>query len=199
MRRLALFIVVAIAACNPYDPDLPSAPFLCGPPEQEKRCPDGYTCTPQGSGAEVCVDASGVVPPDAGNTNCADDSPLEPNNTYMMAWQTPVDQTKNFPLAGLAICPTGDRDTYAVTLRVNLENLEMVVEYELDGAPLQGSILNAGGNSIASTSPVAGAGNRARAYAANLPPAVYYVQVYGPATGGLTTNNYKLDINVTGP
>jgi hypothetical protein len=117
----------------------------------------------------------------------------------MMAWQTPVDQTKNFPLAGLAICPTGDKDTYAITIRTANENLEMIIEYETDGAPLQGSILNSGGVSIQNTSPVAGAGNKARAYAANLPTSVYYVQVYGPNSGGLTTNNYKLDINVTGP
>src|SRR5262245_17250126 len=125
MRFLALLCF--LAGC-PYEPDLGVAPFLCGPVDQEKRCPDGYDCVPQGgSGAEVClIKTGGTIPPDASNTNCADDSPLEPNNQISNAWQTPVDTTKMFPLAGLAICPNGDKDTYAVTIRVAMENLEMI-------------------------------------------------------------------------
>jgi hypothetical protein len=41
--------------------------------------------------------------------------------------------------------------------------------------------------------------NTKRAYTPNLPTGIYYVQVSGPAAGSLTTNNYKLNINVTGP
>src|SRR5262245_42939075 len=201
MRTLLVFALVsgsALVACTPYDPDLGAAPFLCGPPAQEPRCPSGYKCTPPMSGsggAEVCLSEGGVVPPDAGNTNCADDSPLEPNNSITNAWQTPVDTTKMFPLAGLAICPSGDKDTYSVTIRTANENLEMVVEYHSMGAVLQGAILNSGGIAIGPATAVSGAANKIRAYTPNLPTGVYYVQVYAPTTG-LTTNNYKLDINV---
>ncbi len=77
------------------------------------------------------------------------------------------------------------------------ENLEMILEYEAGGADLQGAILNAGGTPIANATTTTA--NTKRAYTANLPTGIYYVQVLGPASGTLTTNNYKLNINVTGP
>jgi hypothetical protein len=56
MARLARLgitgLVVALAACSPYDPSLPSTPFLCG--DQAPRCPDGYTCVAQASGPMLC-------------------------------------------------------------------------------------------------------------------------------------------------
>jgi hypothetical protein len=205
MRTTNLFATVVLGAlataCSPYSPDLGPAPFLCGAADQNPRCPSGYTCSTIGSGSgaqEVCIEngGSGVLP-DTGNGNCADDRSLEPNENTSTAWITPVDTTKAFPLSSLAICPTGDKDTYSVMITTANENLEAIIEYEAGGADLQGAILNSGGISISNASMTTA--NTRRAYTPNLPTGIYYVQVSGPASGSTTTNNYKLTINVTGP
>jgi hypothetical protein len=196
---LASTLAAAISACTPYDPDLGGAPFFCGPADAEKRCPDGYTCQPSAGsgGTEVCLAPNGTVPVDGQNGSCADDRSLEPNDSTATAWITPVDTTKSFPLSSLAICPAGDKDNYSVMISIGTENLEMIVEWEPGGAELQGAILNSGGVAIANAT--ATVANTKRAYTPNLPAGIYYVQVYGPNQGSLTTNNYKLNINVTGP
>jgi hypothetical protein len=190
-------IVMIAAAAGCYSPDLPAAPFLCG--AADPKCPDGYACTDDGNGRMVCVVPNGTIPdaPTDGS-HCANDSMLEPNEDIMHAFQTNVDTNrKMLTFAGLAICPMGDKDTYAVQISVALENLEAIVEYDAGGAALQASILNVGGSPIGNGSP-SGA-NMIRAYTPNLPANTYYVQVYGPASGTSTTNNYKLTLNVTGP
>ncbi|HEY5948766.1 MAG TPA: hypothetical protein VIV40_24920 [Kofleriaceae bacterium] len=205
MRNLLLDVLVlgiacSAAACSPYDPDLGSSPFLCGPADQEQRCPDGYACMTTSAG-DYCLSAGGMVPVDGNNLNCADDSALEPNDSIAQAFQTPVATTKNtLTFAGLAICPAGDKDDYSVTITTANQNLEVIIEYDAaTGADLQGSILNSGGQAIANASPVSGMMGMRRAYTPNLPTGVYYASVFGPAMGSLTTNNYKLTINVTGP
>ena len=198
--RLYVLASVLLAACSPYSPDLGAAPFRCGPADQDKRCPDGYTCI-QGQGSndpEVCIENGGNGEiPDANFGNCADDSSLEPNESTATAWMTPVDSSKSFPLSSLAICPPGDKDTYKVMIQTANENLEAILEYEEGGADLQAAILNSGGVPIANAT--ATSATTKRAYTANLPIAIYYVQVSGPASGTVTTNNYKLTFNVTGP
>ena len=200
MRNLILFAFVSVAAaCTPYDPDLGPAPFICGPVDQTPRCPEGYTCQTTSSG-DYCLAPMGTVPVDGNNSMCADDSQLEPNDSYMQAFQTPVATTKmTLTFAGLAICPAGDKDTYSVTITTMGQNLEVITEYDAGGAQLNGSILNAGGTPIANASPVTGEAGKLRAYVANLPVGTFYAQVYGPNMGGLQTNNYKLTITVTGP
>jgi len=202
MRSLLLIVIASTtaalgAACSPYDPDLGMSPFLCGPADQTPRCPDGYSCQMTTSG-EYCLSEGGMVPVDGNNLNCADDSTLEPNNTYMQAWQSPVATQKTMlVMAGLAICPSGDKDNYAITITTTNQNLEVLIEYDPAGGDLQGSILNSGGTPIANASPT-DPGHR-RAYTPNLPTGVYYAAVFGPMMGAITTNNYKLTINVTGP
>jgi hypothetical protein len=195
MRSFSLLFVLGLfGACSPYDPDLGVAPFLCG--DAEPRCPDGYTCQPQGS-TEVCLAPGGSLP-DAGKGNCADDSTLEPNDSIQMAFQTPVaTQKNNLMFAGLAICPAGDKDNYSITITMANQNLEMIIEYDASGADLQGAILNSNGAPIANATPMS-SGVR-RAYTPNLPVGTYYAQVYGPSSGTVQTNNYKLTVNVTGP
>jgi hypothetical protein len=61
-RLVWLGLLVALAACSPYDPSLPRTPFLCG--DQEPRCPDGYACVAQASGPAVCSKDGAL--PDAG-------------------------------------------------------------------------------------------------------------------------------------
>jgi hypothetical protein len=200
MRSFSLLVLVLglFGACTPYDPDLGSAPFLCG--ASEPRCPDGYTCQMAGSGGEVCLAPGGQVP-DGGKGNCADDSTLEPNDSIQMAFQTPVATQKNtLMFAGLAICPAGDKDTYSITITMANQNLEMIIEYDLGaGADLQGSILNSSGTPIANAATMSGVDGKRRAYTPNLPTGTYYAQVYGPNSGAVQTNNYKLTVNVTGP
>lgn len=196
--RILTFVVFALSAgCSLYAPDLPAEPFLCG--MAEPVCPDGFTCMDGGAGRMVCVKPNASVT-DAriDSSACADDSPLEPNNDIQHAYQTPVDtQKKTIPYGGLSICPAGDKDTYQVTISTALENLEALVQYEPNGAVLQASILNSGGQPISNASPMGT--NTIRAYTPNLPISTYYIQVYGPAGGANLTNNYKLTITVTGP
>jgi hypothetical protein len=198
--NLGLFIVLAsLAACSPYDPDLGPSPFLCGPADQTPRCPDGYACMMVDT-TEYCLAMGGTVPVDGNALNCADDSALEPNDMIAQAYQTPVaTQKNNIVFAGLAICPNGDKDNYSVTITQANQNLEVLLEYDPAGADLQGSILNSGGTPIANASPVTGMPGHRRAYTPNLPTGTYYSAVFGPMMGGVTTNNYKLTINVTGP
>lgn len=200
MRSLLFFALAsAIIACSPYDPELGPSPFLCGPADQAPRCPDGYTCQMMGT-AEYCLAPSGTIPVDANNLNCDDDSQLEPNNSIQEAFQTPVATQKNtLTFAGLSICPMGDKDNYAITITTATQNLEMIIEYDTAGADLQGSILASNGTPLANASPVTDMPGVRKAYVPNASVGTYYAAVFGPSMGTLTTNNYKLTINVTGP
>jgi hypothetical protein len=216
MRSFALVFLTA-AACSPYNPDLGLAPFLCG--SDAPQCPDGYTCQSNsasggggsdtgsdGSGSSapltggICIKMGETIPIDASPVMCADDHALEPNDTKEQAWATPVDQPnhKDFELASLAICPMGDKDTYSLTVSTPGENVEVLIEYETTGAALQGSILNDNFTAVAMAMSIQGSPGHLRAYLANAPTGVYYVQVFGPAQGTLTENNYNLAIHVTG-
>ncbi len=202
MKTFALLSFVLVAACSSYSPDLGTTPFTCtgASGSDGPACPDGYSCVPSGS-ASFCLINGGVVP-DAGTGQCADDSNLEPNDTIATAYITPVNgaNPKTISYAGLAICPAGDKDTYKLTVAGSTsmpQSVEAVIEFDPNGATLTGAILNSGGTSIATTSPVSGMQGKARAFVANAPAGVYYVQVLGPATGTLTTNNYKLTITET--
>lgn len=202
MRSFAL-VFLAAAACSPYSPDLGAAPFICngsGAP----LCPDGYSCqNPQGGSSMgsdgICVKMGGTIPADSNPTMCANDSSLEPNDTISMAWVTPVDTRKTFPLTSLAICPVGDKDTYSMQITTASENVEVLIDYDTAGAPLQGAILNSTGVTVAQAMEIQGSPGHLRAYLANAPVGTYYAQVFGPASGSVTTNNYNLTINITGP
>src|SRR5205823_10961433 len=128
---------------------------------------------------------------------CANDSNLEPNDTIGTAYVTPIDgmTRTTIPYAGLAICPAGDKDNFAVNLGT-MTSLEAVVTFETWGAPLQVTIVSSpNGTPLATTQPVAGMPNAVRAYVANLAGSTtYVVQVFGPASGTQLTNNYSLTI-----
>ena len=71
LRRLGLAARIALAlvapvACSPYEPSLPTTPFLCG--DQEPRCPEGFACVTDQDGRRVCR-AEGAV--DAGLPDAA--------------------------------------------------------------------------------------------------------------------------------
>ena len=197
MKNVAVIVVaLSFAACSPYSPDLGVAPFRCG--DADPKCPDGYECQAQGSGASLCILPGGTAP-DAAN-NCANDSALEPNDTIQTAYITGVADSKlTIPYAGLAICPAGDKDTYSIHITQSMQNLEVVVTYDPNGAALTGALLSSAGSTVLAMSPVTGMQGVIRAYAANLNVATFYAQVTGPASGTLLTNNYKMTITVTGP
>ncbi|CAN5458757.1 hypothetical protein BH11MYX1_BH11MYX1_41680 [soil metagenome] len=200
MKTFALLcfaLATAMApACSPYSPDLGITPFTCtGAGSNGPACPEGYACVPSGS-ASLCVVNGGTVP-DAGAGVCADDSNLEPNDSITTAYITPVNgTTKSISYAGLAVCPAGDKDTYKLTVAAS-QNIEAVIEFDPNAATLTASILNAGGTVVVPGNPVSGMQGKVRAFLATANQGVYYVQVAGPATGTLVTNNYKLTLTET--
>jgi len=202
MRKQLSFLaaagLAAVAACSPYSPNLGNAPYLCA--TTEPACPDGYFCQTTSEPAprdRICVSESGLQP-DSSTTGfpCADDSSLEGsarNDTPMTAYQTPVDtQRLDLTLAGLAICPEGDKDNYAVTLSSANANkaIEVVVSWD-SGQPISMSLLNAGGTSIGNGT--ANGDKSLRVCVANMPMGTYYASVF--ATGS-TKNNYRLSVKV---
>ncbi len=199
MRMLilgSLSLGFVLGACNAYSPDLGANPFLCG--AEDPKCPDGYTCTDDGNARMVCVANGGaIVDAPLSGFQCADDSTLETatkNDTIQTAYQTPVaTQRLDIAFAGLAICPEGDKDNYAINTTTANQNLEITVTWD-SGMPMSASILNNGGASIGNAT---SNGERSiKAYVANLPTGTYYAQVFAAAT---TKNNYKLAIKVAGP
>jgi len=185
------------AACSPYSPDLGASPFLCG--KEEPKCPDGYTCN-----GTACVNGSGnggVDAPPTSGFQCDDDSGIEGpnrNDSTGNAWQTPVATNKTtFPLAGLAICPAGDKDNYAVTITAEGQNLQADVTYQDDGAPLQVIILNSSGSPISTSKP--NGADMSTSMVTNLPTGTYFVQVAVAPGTQLVENNYKITFTVTGP
>src|SRR6185312_8141355 len=121
----------SIAACSSYSPDLGAVPFACG--MSDPKCPDGYDCVPLGSAGQMeCLKAGGTAP-DAGSNNngqCADDSNLEPNNDVMHAYMISSLPAGGLKLAGLAICPVGDKDTYELTQATAGQTLEADIDFD---------------------------------------------------------------------
>jgi len=191
MRKLALLFLASLAAaCSPYDPDLGATPFLCG--DMEPRCPDGYACNADGTGRMVCQ--KGATVDGSMNGACANDSMLEPNDNINNAWQSPVATARmNISLTSLAICPGTDKDNYKIDITTEGQNLEVILTYD-PGNALSASILNGTGTSIKDGSPMGT--NQVRVYAANLPVASYYASIF---SANMMENNYRIDINVTGP
>ena len=206
--RIATLLLVVTAACSPYSPDLGNTPFLCG--SAAPQCPDGYTCSggDAGVGAAnpgVCV-KNGATAPDGPNPNgmCADDSQIETqdganNDTVATAYQTPVATSRgSIDFAGLAICPSGDKDYYAVFL-TKTQSIDVTITYEAWGGVPQASIQSCAGTIVGQFSPVSGMDRTLHSSVANLSSGTWYVEVQGPASTGSneTRNNYTLSINVT--
>jgi hypothetical protein len=197
MRKLSFFSFIATAAlgaCSPYSPDLGDVPFLCN--ATDPQCPSGYTCQ-MVVDKMACVSEDGAKPDASGpGFPCADDSSLEGgarNDTTQNAYQTPVDvQRMDLTLAGLAICPAGDKDHYAVTISPGAnKGIDVTVSWD-SGQPIAMSLLNAGGASIVNG--VANGDKMLRACAKNLPPGTYYTVV---SATGMTQNNYRLALKAS--
>lgn len=194
MRVIAILAIV-LSACSAYDSDIGPTPYLCG--ETDPPCPEGYACQDDiTTGEKVCVGGNGML---SNDFDCADDSASEPNNMLDVATATPLDGTKTFAMDMLAICPAGDKDLFAITIATQNETIEMSAEFQANGAPLVGTILNAGGIPIATATLVTGETTKIHAIAQNLPAAKYYVQVAASVGATLTLNNYKVALTVSGP
>ena len=203
MKTFTLLFVTALTAvaanCSPFDPNLGAAPYLCTAAQPD--CPEGYICQATGSPAPMdmaCLKQGGTLP-DAGSGGgflCADDSAVEGvgggrNDTIATAFVTPVaTQMPSISLAGLAICPEGDKDNYQINIVTANQNLEVISSWE-SGMPVNVSILNAGGTSIGNGTAM---GDKAfRVCLPNLPVGMYFASAFAAAT---IKNNYKLSIKV---
>jgi hypothetical protein len=186
-------VAAAIAGCSPYDPELSDTPFLCG--SEAPRCPEGYACIADPDGRMVCSTRP-AAPGTAGQISCAEDSPLETsarNDTIETAYRSPIaGPQRSIVLAPLAICPAGDRDTFAVQITGSQQDLQAIASWTV-GLPVEVHILDGAGKTVATGGP-AGDGLR-RAYVASVPAGTFYVQT---SAAGIT-DRYRVEITVTGP
>jgi hypothetical protein len=191
----SLLLVVLASACGSYSPSLGSAPFACGSGANgDPMCPDGYICVMNGSATPVCSNGGEV--PDAPAGACQNDSALEPNNTYQTAHIFGSVPNGDFKLAGLAICPAGDVDTYAFTTAEG-QTMGAALTYDPNQAVLIVNLLNSTGAVIAQ-SQANGTGMAKANLAADTPAGQTYVQVsVSPTSTTITTNgNYQLEITL---
>ncbi|MGE0551182.1 MAG: hypothetical protein AB7O24_14995 [Kofleriaceae bacterium] len=196
---LTLGTLGSLAACSSFDPDLGTNPFLCGLDDPENpKCPSGYTCeeSTELPPRQICVaEGAKIVDAAPSGFQCADDSDIETgakNDTIATAYQTPVAmQRKSIPYVGLAVCPKGDKDLYAIHTTSSMQSIEIVVTWD-SGQPISASLLNGGGTAI--NNGVSNGERSIRAFASALPIGTYYAQVFA---GADTENNYNLNITVT--
>jgi len=204
--RFATLLFAALAAassgCNSYDPDLGDRPFRCG--SDSPRCPDGYECMEYSPSEQVCERTAGGATPDGGANGagdarpfvCNNDSELEPNNALNMATLTPIpNQSDDYRLVGLAICPDTDVDVFRFSIDVTGKNARADLTYQSSTGELLLDILNSTGISIRQGTPAGGNADLLRAEVPNMPSGIYYVQVRAPA--GIQ-NNYSIEIVTTG-
>lgn len=192
MIRLAAITfasLAALAACNPYDPELPNHPFLCGGPANDK-CPEGFTCNAD----MVCEKVATGSDVDASTAfQCADDSSLEPNDVPNQAYITPIPNARpDYALVGLAICPPGDKDHFRFGVDSTGVNMEATVIGMAGRASLTVNLLNSNGTKIADGAPVSGNPQQVRMEVPNrLAVGDYVVQVLSPDN---SQNNYEITI-----
>ncbi len=199
---LGLGLVTLAAACSPYSPDLPVAPFLCG--DSAPVCPDGFTCQPSGA-QMICVDTAGSgngEHPDAGSAhgNCSSTDKTEPDDSPQGAFQTTVAASRvTIDLSGLEICPATDLDFYEFSITTKGQNAAATLTYGDSAAAVQMAILvdNGGsGATLINGTPVSGMPNTLSAAPTNLPAGNYFVKVFGDGTN---RNTYELKLAVSGP
>ena len=188
---LGLGLALAVVGC--YSPDLGSAPFACG--SAEPRCPDNYVCAANGS-AMLCTNGGSI--PDAPAGSCSDDSSLEPNNMISNAHLFSTLPVGGLKLAGLAICPAGDKDIYAVSPTAASQTLQAAIMFDTTQAILVVNVLNASGATIANSLP--NGDGMAKAALVNVPfgggPTYVQVSVSPTDTTHTTNGTYKLDLSL---
>jgi hypothetical protein len=190
--RTLPFLLLGVAACDPYSPNLGHQPFRCG--TDEPRCPDGYVCMEYSETEHVCEAGEPPDSPDArgdgGGEECNNDSAIEPNNTTNQAWTTPIPANRDcISLVSLAVCPAGDVDLYRFGVEENGKNLKAEVTANLGAGALTLRVLNNAGSPVANGQAVDG--DTLQLIFNNMAVGVYYVEVAAPED---VTNNYIIDI-----
>lgn len=194
--RLALvssLALAAVAACDPYNPNLSNTPFRCA--EVEPLCPSGYECA-----SGFCIEEGSPLPVDADSDGqpsvCEDEA--EPNDELAVA--TPgalFDQLDVIMLEGLSMCPTMDTDLFKLNQTLNCggkaqpacPNLDVDVVWEDTENTPSLAVLNQAGTVITNGVPD-GAGTL-HASGNNLPQGTYYVRV----TSQAVISHYRLTID----
>lgn len=191
---ISLFIAAAaLAACNPYSPDLGTDPFLCS--KTEHLCPEGYECDGD-TDESICIAAAPSDDVDAtgGNFQCANDSSIEPNNDPGTAFVTPIPSMTSYSLVGLSVCPVGDRDHYRFRIDTAGTNFEAQVTGVANRSSLSLQVLTATGTMVASGSSVSGSPQVVRIEVINRLAAENYVVLVQSADN--TENNYDLTMKI---
>ncbi|MEO6771980.1 MAG: hypothetical protein ABI467_03045 [Kofleriaceae bacterium] len=194
MKILASLCFVLGTACSSYSPDLGQVPFACG--MSDPKCPDGYDCVPLGgAGQMVCARAGGTAPDGGDNGQCADDSNLEPNNDVAHAYMINSLPAGGLKLAGLSICPAGDKDTYELAAAQG-QTLEADIDFDPSQAALTVNLISSSGVTTAPGQP--NGSGKAKAALVGTQSGMQYVQVLvSPTAGSMTTNgNYKLTLTL---
>jgi hypothetical protein len=124
----------------------------------------------------------------SGGLVCNDDGAFEPNDTIESAFVTPVaSQSQSFS-AIAAICATSnDTDHYKIDVGAN-SAVEVVASWE-SGSPVNVSLLNAAGSSVANGAPLGS--TTMRLCVSNLPAGTFFASVFASAP-----NNYRLSIQI---
>lgn len=202
-------VAALVAACNPYNPQLPDEPYRCG--TDEPRCPAGYACDVRSETEQICVPDGVVIPdrpdaapvvPDSGPFVCNDDGAIDDNNTIGTATLTPIpDIRDDYELVGLAVCPTTDVDIYQFRVDQSGKNLRVDIRFRPENGTLLLDVLNSSGLSITSGMAIGQDPDDptltvVQAVVMNMAADTYYAQVQ--ATPGVQ-NNYGIFMLTTGP
>jgi len=192
LRRRAALFVLALVACNPYDPQLGDEPFRCG--TDEPRCPDGYV--PREDTPTYCVCVRGALAGDAGVYLCSGDGPHEPNETTEKATVTPIgplNDTYEYPNG--ALCPASDVDTYQLNVPQAGTLITVDVTFDTKRRAPQVDVLGPDGASIhPSVNPTPITGHVVATARTELANRDYYVQL-----SGTQEVNYTIRIVITAP
>jgi hypothetical protein len=188
----AYSLLLLIAACSPYDPDLGPAPYLCSAVSPD--CPEGYTCQSTGQAAPkdmACLpEGGGGELPDGGQQGfqCLEDT-FGQNDTTAGAFPTPVAATNQMFAALTSLCPAGDKDNYSITISTPA-TIRVSTTWE-SGSAVGVQVLNAGGTPIGNGGPKGT--NENCLCLKDLPQATYFAAVSAAAT---VQNNYRVEIKV---
>jgi Bacterial pre-peptidase C-terminal domain len=189
----------ASAGCDPYNPSLPSEPFICA--STEPKCPNGYMCD-NGSGrvTPTCVKIggstidSGVGSDSTVATSCdgPPDRDFEPNETTSAAIQLPT--VPHYVVPAVGICSADDADMYWLML-VTGSHLLFRADFTHTAGDLTLALLNENASQVRFSDASSSTNNFESIDVTNIPGGKYYIRVKGkdPAV----RNTYTLTIDVT--
>lgn len=191
--RLSILLVVAAAACSPYNPDLGDKPFLCG--SSEPRCPEGYTAVDVTAVRCECV--SEVTQGGGGGEACDNFNPdaLEPNDGTSSATPTAIGSSTTTSYQGVAVCPGTDQDVYVMDINKTSTAIKAEVTYTNGAAPTV-DILDPQGVSVRPTVNSAVTGKVTATFTSRVMGRHYAVVKAGAQ---LMPVDYTIDLKITPP